>query len=109
MKHSIFVIFDSKAVAYFPPLFLPREEMAVRAFGDCINDVKHNFHAHPEDYTLFSIGSFDDETAALDCFAPKSLCNGIVLVREDGLVLRDDFIEPDVQASLRKLDGEDHA
>ncbi len=101
MEHRIFVVFDSKAGAYMPPWFLPREAMAVRAFGDLCNDGKHPVGAHPEDYILFCIGSFDDQTAAIDSFAPKSLCTGIELV-----VVQDSWPK---SVDPKDYDGEDHA
>lgn len=60
MLHEMFSIYDSKAKAYLPPFILPNSQMAQRTFGDCVNSEKHQFHAHPEDYTLFQLGTFDD-------------------------------------------------
>ena len=77
MKHKMFVVFDSKANAYMQPWFLTTEGMAIRAFTDCINTKDHNFARHPEDYTLFKIGEFDDQKADIQWQAPKSIGNGI--------------------------------
>ncbi len=77
MKHQMFVIYDAKANAYMQPWFLTQQGMAQRAFSDCVNDTDHNFGKHPEDYTLFTIGEFDDATADIKWTAPKSLGNGI--------------------------------
>lgn len=60
MKLKIFAIYDDKACAYLPPFFLPTKNMAIRAFGDCANDPKHQFGSNPADYTLFELGEFDD-------------------------------------------------
>ena len=54
--------------------------MAQRAFNDCVNDAEHNFGRHPEDYTLFKIGEFDDQTAEINWETPQSLGNGIEYV-----------------------------
>ena len=64
MIHKIFTIHDSKAQAFLPPFILPRAEMAERTFGDCINSADHQFGQHPDDYTLFELGAFDDEDAS---------------------------------------------
>ena len=77
MKHKMFVVFDTKANAYMQPWFLTQEGMATRAFTDCVNDPNHNFGRHPEDYILFDIGEFDDQTADIKWQAPRSLGNGI--------------------------------
>lgn len=63
MKQLMFTIYDSKAQAYLPPFFLHAEQIAMRTFGDCVNDPKHQFGLHPEDYTLWHIGSFDDSNS----------------------------------------------
>lgn len=60
MKTYVFAIFDSKAIAYLPPFFLPQKGMAIRAFMDCCIKQGHNFNMHPEDYTLSLLGEFDD-------------------------------------------------
>lgn len=60
MKIEVFCIFDSAAQAYLPPFNLPTTEMAVRTFGDTVNDPTHPFSKHPQDYALFEIGTFDD-------------------------------------------------
>ncbi len=65
MNHRIFVVFDSKAAAYLPPFFMPEAGQAVRVFSDMVNDPTHAFGKHPEDYTLFEIGTFDDREGRL--------------------------------------------
>lgn len=65
MIFRVFSIFDSKAVAFLPPFFLPESGQAVRAFSDSCKDKAHAFGQHPEDYTLFQIGEFDDGTGEL--------------------------------------------
>ena len=77
MIHKMFVIYDSKANAYMQPWFLTQEAMAQRAFADCVNDADHNFGRHPEDYTLFAIGDFDDQSAKVQWTPPISFGNGI--------------------------------
>lgn len=62
---KIFSVYDSKAKAHLPPFFLPEEGMAIRTFKDCINSKEHQFGAHPEDYTLKQIGTFDDSSGVL--------------------------------------------
>ena len=78
MIHYIYTIHDSKADAYLPPFFLHADGMATRSFQDCIHDPEHNFGKHPQDYTLFNIGSFNDKTSELEYYSPiKNLGNGV--------------------------------
>lgn len=60
-----FSIYDSKAVAYAPPFFMARPELALRAFRDLAADPQSQISKHPEDYVLFLLGSYDDETGLL--------------------------------------------
>ena len=98
MKQLMFVIYDSKANAYLQPWFLTTEPMAIRAFTDLANDSDSNVSRHPEDYTLFNIGSFDDNTAEIIWNAPITLGNAIQYKTQ-----------PEAQAlgQTRFTDGED--
>lgn len=71
MIHKMFTIFDSKAEAFLPPFFLPTKAMAVRVFTDCVNDEEHNWGKHPEDYTLFQLGNWNDSSAVIEMDEPK--------------------------------------
>ncbi len=74
MKLEIFSVFDSKAEAFLPPFFLPMIGQATRVFQNCANDEAHQFGANPADYTLFHLGSFNDESAKITLIkTPKSL------------------------------------
>lgn len=59
-----FSIYDSKAAAYAPPFFMARMELALRAFKDLVADPGSQVHKHPEDYSLYLVGEFDDNTGA---------------------------------------------
>ncbi len=78
MNHRIFVVFDSKASAYLPPFFMPEAGQAVRVFSDMCNDSGHAFGKHPEDYTLFEIGTFDDRAGTL-LMLKASITHGVGL------------------------------
>lgn len=74
MLHRMFTVFDVKVGAYLQPFFLQADDQAVRAIGDCVNDPAHAFSKHPEDYTLFFLGIFDDNHASFSLLdAPTPL------------------------------------
>lgn len=81
MKQKVFCIYDDKAKAYLAPFFLPEMGMAIRAFGDCVNDPKHAFGMHPEDYTLFCAGTFDQASGLFEL-------EGTLLVVAHGVEMR---------------------
>lgn len=62
---KIFSIKDNMAEAFIPPFFLPKVAMAVRTFNDMLQDPKHQFSKHPEDYYLFHLGELDDQTGVI--------------------------------------------
>jgi len=65
MKHKIFSVYDSKAMAYIQPFLFPEQGQALRAFTDAANDPNHMFCKNAGDYTLFNIGAFDDASAQI--------------------------------------------
>ncbi len=77
MQQFMFVIYDSKANAFMTPWFLTTEQLAIRAFGDLANDPESNVFRHPDDYTLFTIGTFNDATAKINWNEPQTLGNAI--------------------------------
>jgi len=84
MKHQIFAIYDSKAGAYLPPWTIHKEEMAIRLFADMIHDPNHQFAKNPADYTLFKIGTYDDNSAMIvNEKENTSLGNGVEFKNEE--------------------------
>lgn len=63
MLTNIYAIYDSKAEAYMQPMFMPTKGLAIRAFSAAVNDPKHQFSKYAEDYTLFELGSYNDQNA----------------------------------------------
>lgn len=61
-KLKMFVTYDSKAESYSRPFFDQNLGSVRRAFSDIANDPQHPIGQHPEDYTLFEIGEYDDQT-----------------------------------------------
>ena len=82
MNLSVFCIHDVKAGAYLPPFFLPQVAMAARTFADCVNDPTHAFGKNPQDYTLYHLGSYDDNTAEIILQEKRSIGNGMEFKQE---------------------------
>jgi len=49
-----------------PPFYFKTAGQATRAFEESCNDPQHQFNKHPEDFTLFELGTYDDNTAAFE-------------------------------------------
>lgn len=57
-----FTVYDSKVEAYLRPFFMQTPAEAIRAFTETVNDGQSPFCKHPEDFTLFEVGTFDEST-----------------------------------------------
>lgn len=65
MKQHVLAIYDSKAEMFNQPMFFKAKGEGIRAFSDECNRKDSPICHHPEDYTLFDIGSYDVETGLL--------------------------------------------
>lgn len=60
---NAYVIFDTKAEIYNKPFYFLNDKIALRAAQDLIDDPQTDVHKHPEDFMMFHIGTYEDETA----------------------------------------------
>lgn len=65
MVIKMFAVYDSKAKAYSPPVSFTATGLAIRWFTDVVNDPKSSVSRYPEDFSLFEVGMFDDNTGEL--------------------------------------------
>ena len=79
MITQMYVIFDSKAQCYNKPFSLLNDEVALRAATDLRNSPDTEPNRHPEDFSMFHIGSYDDTTAH---FKPADIQNCIIRFHE---------------------------
>lgn len=71
---KVYSIKDVKVEAFMSPFFMPTDGAALRAFADEANSADSNLRKHPEDYVLYGLGDWDDQTGKLSPFdAPRSL------------------------------------
>lgn len=61
-------VYDSKVGAYLPPFFVVNQAVAQRSFADIVKHPDHQIARNPTDYSLFIIGSYNDETAEIRMF-----------------------------------------
>ncbi len=65
MKLNIYSIFDTASALYLRPLFAQSDGQALRSFSDVAVDTDHEIGSHPEDYSLFRLGIFDDNSGKI--------------------------------------------
>lgn len=78
MKLQIFTVHDSKAEAYMNPFTMENKQLAIRGFQDAVN-ADTPFAKHPEDYCLFHVGSFSQETGIIEPIRPKSVTSALAV------------------------------
>jgi len=75
MIQKIFAIRDIKAGNYATPFFMPSNGLAIRAFSDLVSDPKTTINRHPDDFQLFVIGEYDDNSGEIISTKPEFLSN----------------------------------
>lgn len=63
MKYAVCAVKDRAVNAYNRPIYVPTVGVAIRSFTDEVNRKDSELHNHPEDYDLYELGQWDDETA----------------------------------------------
>lgn len=66
MKMIVVSIKDRAADAFGRPFYVPSVGVAIRSFQDEVNRASEDnqMYQHPDDFDLFDLGSFDDNTGA---------------------------------------------
>jgi len=80
MLMQIYSVFDVASGAYMRPFFCQQDGEATRMFSDLCTDAEHPMGKHPKDYSLFRLGSFNDQSALIEGTSPECLCQGLEMV-----------------------------
>ena len=100
MRLNVYTIFDTATGAYMRPFYMQSDGQATRAFKDLAVAADHEIGKHPEDYSLWRIGQFNDNKGVLVPEDKECLATALELVAIEQNVNRD---------NLEKLDGEINA
>jgi len=73
MTLKIFTVYDLKSETYLPPFCMRSKGEALRSWQTIVNDDQSNFSKFPADFTLYEIGSFDDNSGELVYYPRISL------------------------------------
>lgn len=70
---NVFTIYDVKAAVYAAPFFAPTVGVAKRL---CLQSMSADttWAQFPDDFTLFHLGEFDDQSARFDPINPLPVC-----------------------------------
>jgi hypothetical protein len=75
MKMIVVSIKDRAADAYGRPFYVPSVGVAIRSFQDEVNRQSddNQMYQHPDDFDLFHLGEFDDNTGLFTNFDVPAL------------------------------------
>lgn len=65
MKLKVFSIYDAKAEIFNTPFFNKTIGEAERNFEQLVNDGKSTVYLYPEDFDLYHLGDYDDNSGKL--------------------------------------------
>ncbi len=95
MKVNIYSIFDTASGLHRYPMFVNSDGEAIRSFKDASANAESDIGKHPEDYTLYRLGSFNDRTGTILGETPEMLKTALACVAEGRQVNRDQIDELD--------------
>lgn len=78
-KFKVLAVRDRAADVFMRPFNSPSLGTAIRSFADFVNDGKQDseVYRHPEDFDLYHLADFDDETGVYECLVkPKQIAIG---------------------------------
>lgn len=75
-------VLDSKAGAFGTPFFVPNRAFGIRSFVSAVHDKELVIGQHPEDFSLFVIGEFREDSGELVPCVPENLGVGSSFLRE---------------------------
>lgn len=73
----IFTVYDKKAQSYNTPFFCASDDLAKRSFVELCRDERTVIARNPEDFDLFCLGSFFEDSAFFDTVSPVQIMTGI--------------------------------
>lgn len=74
-------IHDSVAQVWMQPQFVQTLDEAVRSLQDAMADGSHTFAKHPEDFVLYCVGEYCQETGDVRGIGPEKVVNCAALVK----------------------------
>ena len=77
---KVFSVFDSKLQVFNTPFFSRSAADASRSFSDLVRDSRTTVGQHSDDFFLYEIGQYSDETGELVACAPTQIAAATAFV-----------------------------
>lgn len=82
MTLNVYAIRDAQVNSYSQPFYSPTHGSALRAFSDHVNDPQSAPNKHPDDFNLYHLGTFNDETGQLVAVDPTRIGTALEYIKE---------------------------
>jgi hypothetical protein len=76
MRMNVYSVFDRASGVYDRPWCAHSDQAACRSFSDVACDADHPVGKHPDDFTLFRVGTWNDEKGELRASSVEKVING---------------------------------
>ena len=77
MEAKIFAVRDTKSDGFARPSFFISDEAAIRAFSTAVDGGDENMTRFPDDFTLYRLGVYDDESGIITGSDPDRVLTGL--------------------------------
>lgn len=82
MQSKMFAIRDSKGEFFNTPFFQKTHGEAERSFKTLVSDERSNISKYPEDFDLYYLGEYDDQTGTVSALdTPQHVIKATALVQ----------------------------
>lgn len=71
MTTSLYSIYDIKGNLYSCPFSALNDNLAIRVFYSLVSQPNSNYNLYPDDFVLYCIGNFDDNTSNIVSCTPR--------------------------------------
>jgi len=82
MRLFAYTIYDVCSGVYDRPFYMHSDASAVRSFRDQVENPESYIGKHPEDFTLMSVGTWEDSEGELVGAEPKKVTTGLEQLSE---------------------------
>lgn len=80
MKLKMFSIRDAKAEIFHSPYFNKSHGEAERNFAELVKDEKSMIHKYPQDFDLYFLGEYDDQTGKMEALdTPQHVAKAVTV------------------------------
>lgn len=83
MKLNAYSVRDHQVDAFASPFFSPTHGSALRAFADHVNEAGSPANKHPGDYSLWHLGTFNDQDGTFEPVKPNRVGTAVEYLKKE--------------------------